>query len=185
MTTKRALLSAGALLALLAGGLIIAQTVVGSDNDSVGTNGASPTSPAPTTVSPTSASAKEQVREAYLRQWDVYARAVRTLNSQGLDEVFTGKALEALRREIRDLRTDDLGVRVRVKHHIRIHIADPATALVVDRYENHSVAFDLKTGKATEADPQEIILEAYTLKKVDGAWKVSAIDRQSVRPIKR
>lgn len=185
MTTKRALLSAGALLALLAGGLIIAQAVVGSDNDAAGTNGRSPTSPPPTTAIPRSPSSKELVREAYLRQWDVYARAVRTLNSQGLDEAFTGKALEALRREIRDLRRDDLGVRVRVKHHIRIHIADPATALVVDRYENHSVAFDLDSGKAIERDPNELIIEAYTMKKVDAAWKVSAISRRSVRPLGR
>lgn len=183
MTTKRVLLSAGALLVLLAGGLLIAQLVAGSDNDASGTNAPSPTSP-PATQSPSPASAKEQVRDAYLRQWDVYSRAVRTLNPEGLDEVLTGKALEAVRREIGDLRRDGLGVRVRVKHDLQIRIADPTTAVVVDRYENHSVSFDLDNGKATERDPNEIIIEAYTVKKVDGAWKVSAISRQSARSIR-
>ena len=184
MTTKRVLLSASALVLLLAGGLLIAQLTARGDNDRPGTNTATPTTPSPS-ESPTPPSEREQVEEAYLRQWDVYARAVHDLDAQELDEVFTGKALDAVQTEIRDLRRDGLGVRVRVNHDLRIRIADPATAVVVDSYENHSVAFDLDTGKATERDPNEIIVEAYTLKKVNGAWKVSAISRQSVRPIER
>jgi hypothetical protein len=184
MTTKRVLLSAGALVLLLAGALLIAQLTARGDNDRPGTNTSTPNTPSPTESS-SPRSEREQVREAYLRQWEVYAEAVRDLNTQELDEVFTGKALDAVQREIRDLRRDGLGVRVRVKHELRIRIADPATVVVVDSYENHSVAFDLDTGKAAERDPNEIIVEAYTLKKVNGAWKVSAISRQSVRPIER
>lgn len=180
--TKRVSLAAGALVALLAVGLLIAQAD-GDSDDPTGVASPSPSAPS-SDATPTPSDEKETVRDAYLQQWDVYAKAVRTLENTGLEEVFTGDALEAVKKEIRDLRHDGLGVRVRVKHDLRIQIADASTAVVIDRYENHSVAFDLKTGKATEADPQEIILEAYTLKKVDGAWKVSAIDRQSVRPIK-
>lgn len=181
--TKRVSLAAGALVALLAVGLLIAQAD-GDGDDPTGVASTSPSAPS-SDATPTPSDEKETVRDAYLQQWDVYAKAVRTLENTGLEEVFTGDALEAVKKEIRDLRHDGLGVRVSVKHDLRIQIADASTAVVIDRYENHSVAFDLKTGKATEADPQEIILEAYTLKKVDGAWKVSAIDRQSVRPIKR
>jgi hypothetical protein len=182
--TRRLWLAAGVLLVLLALGLLIAQA--GGDDGQVPTGIPSRSSSASSSdPTPTPSGEKETVRDAYLHQWDVYAKAVRTLENTGLEEVFTGDALEAVKKEIRDLRHDGLGVRVRVKHDLRIQIADASTAVVIDRYENHSIAFDLKTGKATEADPQEIILEAYTLKKVDGAWKVSAIDRQSVRPIKR
>lgn len=181
--TKRVSLAAGALVALLAVGLLIVQA--GGDDGRDPTAIPSRSSSAPSsdpTLTPSDE--KDTVKDAYLQQWDVYAKAVRTLENTGLEDVFTGDALDAVKKEIRDLRHDGLGVRVRVKHDLRIEIADATTAVVIDRYENHSVAFDLKTGKATEADPKEIILEAYTLKKVDGAWKVSAIDRQSVRPIK-
>jgi hypothetical protein len=115
----------------------------------------------------------------------VYAKAVLTLQTDELDEVLVGKALAVVRKEVRDLRRDGLGVRVRVEHDIGlVRIADPATAVVVDRYENHSVAFRLKTGKPTERDPNEIIVEAYTLKRVNGTWKVSAISRRSVRQLR-
>lgn len=182
--TKRALIAAVALVALLAVGLVIAQSGGDDGQNPTGIPSRSPSAPSSDST-PTPSDVKEAVRDAYLRQWDVYARTVRTLKNEGLEDVLTGDALAVVKREIRDLRQDGLGVRIRVKHDLRIQIADASTAVVIDRYENHSVAFDLKTGKATEADPKEIILEAYTLKKVDGAWKVSAIDRQSVRPIKR
>ena len=181
--TKRVSLAAGALVALLAVGLLIAQAG-GDSDDPTGVASPSPSAPS-SAATPTPSDEKETVRDAYLRQWDVYAEAVRTLENTGLEDVFTGDALAAVKKELRDLRRDGLGVRVRVEHDLRIEIADASTAVVIDRYENHSVAFKLKTGKATEPDPNEIIIEAYTLKKVDGAWKVSAIDRQSVRPIKR
>ena len=183
--TKRVLLAAAALLVLLALGLLIAQAGgENGDGDSVANESPSPTLPSPD-ESPTPESPKEAVREAYLLQWDVYSRAVRTLDQTGLDEVFTGDALEAVRREVSDLKREGLGVRVRVRHDLRIRIADAVTAVVIDRYENHSVEFDQETGEATERDPKEVIIEAYTLKKVDGVWRVSAIDRQSVRPMKR
>ncbi len=66
MTTKRVLLSAGALIVLLAGALLIAQMVARGDNDGPGAKTSSPTTPSPT-ESPSPASAKEEVREAYLR----------------------------------------------------------------------------------------------------------------------
>ena len=182
--TKRVLLAAAALLALLALGLLIAQAGGGNgDGDSVAHESPSPSVPSHD-ESPTTENEKGAVREAYLLQWDVYAQAVQTLETERLNEVFTGDALRAVRREVRDLQREGLGVRVRVEHDLRIRIADAVTAVVIDRYENHSIEFEQETGKPTERDPKERILEAYTLKKVDGVWKVSAIDRQSVQPMK-
>ncbi|MGH2847730.1 MAG: hypothetical protein ACRDL0_17205, partial [Thermoleophilaceae bacterium] len=96
MTTKRVLLSAGALLVLLAGGLLIAQMVARGDNDGPGANGTRPTSPPPVSESPSPVSAKEQVREAYLRYWDVFAAEFRKLSTDDLNDVTTGKALRVL-----------------------------------------------------------------------------------------
>lgn len=184
MTTgsKRVLLSAAGLAVLLIGGLLLARAGGGNGNAGTDTS-SSPTesSPSPDT-SPTPASPKAYVKEAYLKQWDVYAEAVRTLESGELDEVFTGRALAVVKREIRDRRQNETPLRVRVKHDLAVKIVDATTAVVDDRYINYSVEFDPDTGQPTEPVPNEIIHEVYTLKKADGGWKVSAIVRQSVQP---
>ena len=176
-----------ALVALLGAGLLVARAVgnddapgspeVPSSAPSVATSGALPS---PTPRPPISR--KEAVREAYLRQWEVYARAVRTLRPRGLREVLTGKALAVVRREVARLARRQTPVRIRVQHDIKIVIADATTAAVDDRYINHSVTIDPSSGEPTERDPNELVHEVYTLKKVQGVWKVSAIVRQSVRP---
>ena len=184
--TNRVLISTLSLIGLLALGLFVAQTAGNEDPDPprvASSPPASATSPAPETVEPTKpVDVKRAVEAAYLRQWDVYARAVRTLRPQGLDEVFTGRALEVVRREIARRVRSRTPSRVRVEHRITVRIIDPVTAVVDDRYVNHTVTIDPGTGQATEKDPNQIVHEVYTMKKVEGTWKVSAIVRQSVRP---
>lgn len=182
-TSKRALLAGAGLVALLVAGLVVAQTLGGDDDNSTVVD--SPTPPTtPTEASPTPTSPKAEVRAAYLEQWDVYAEAVRTLQSDRLDEVFTNEALSVVRQEVRVRLRKGTPLRVQVKHDLAVKVIDPITAVVDDRYINHSVEFEPETGKPTEPDPNEIIHEVYTLKKVNGVWKVSAIVRQSVRPRK-
>jgi len=179
-TSKRALLAGAGLVVLLAAGLVVAQTLGGDDDNSTVVD--SPTPPTtPTEASPTATRPKADVRAAYLEQWDVYAEAVSTLRAERLDEVFTDEALTVVRREIRVRRRTGTPLRVRVKHDFAVKMVDATTAVVDDRYTNHSVEFDPETRKPTERDPNEIIHEVYTLKKVNGRWKVSAIVRQSVR----
>lgn len=181
--SKQVLFSAVGLAVLLIAALFIAQA--GGGNGSLSEEGTSPSpkeSSSSLTSSPTPSSPKEQVRVAYLQQWDVYGRAVEDLDPTGIDEVFSGEALEVVHREIRDRRRQETPLRVRVKHHLAVKIINATTAVVDDRYVNHSVEFDPATGKASEPDPNEIIHEVYTLKKVNGTWKVSAIVRQSVQP---
>lgn len=175
-----------ALVALLGAGLLVARAV-GNDDSPPSTEVPSSapsmaTSAAPPSPTPQPLSRKAAVRTAYLRQWEVYARAVRTLRPGGLEEVFTGKALAVVRREVARLARRQTPVRVRVQHDIKVVIADATTAAVDDRYINHSVTIDPSSGKPTERDPNELVHEVYTLKKVQGVWKVSAIVRQSVRP---
>jgi hypothetical protein len=178
--TKRVLLAAVSLLALLIVGLVIAQTGGGNgDGHPVASVSPSPRASTPE-ESPSSRSPKEAVREAYLRQWKVYAHAVRTLKARGINEVFTGKALKVVRAEIARRHRTQTPSLVRVRHNFAARIIDPSTAVVDDRYINHSVTIDPKTGKPTERDPNQIVHEVYTMKKVQGLWKVSAIVRQSV-----
>lgn len=181
-TSKRALFAAAALVALLIAGLVLAQTLAGDDGTSANTESPTPPPTTPAEESPTPVGPRAEVRAAYLAQWDVYAEAVRTLQADGLEEIFTDKALAVVRREVRVRRRQRAPMRVRVEHDLAVRIVDATTAVVDDRYINHSVEFDPATGKRTEPDPNEIIHEVYTLKKVNGVWKVSAIVRQSVRP---
>lgn len=183
----RTLMIAAGLLVVLAGGLVLANALGQDDADRGAVDAGATPSPSPTLeASPTAPSPRAEVREAYLRQWDVYSQAVMSLRTNELEEVLTGKALSVVRDEIEDLRRDGLAVRVEVEHNIRrVRIADAVTAVVVDRYLNHSVTIDADTGEPKERDPNQIVIEAYTLKKVEGVWKVSAIARHSVRPARR
>lgn len=183
----RTVMIAAGLLVVLVGGLVLAN-VLGEDDADPGPvdAGSTPTASPTSQASPTALTPRAEVRGAYLRQWDVYAQAVGSLETDGLEEVLTGKALSVVRDEISDLRRKGLAVRVEVEHDIRrVRIADAVTAVVVDRYVNHSVTIDADTGEPKERDPNQIVLEAYTLKKVEGVWKVSAIARHSVRPARR
>lgn len=177
--TRRLWLAAGVLFVILAVGLLIAQ-VGGDGDDPIGITSPS-ASASPTDSTPPPSNPKQSVKDAYLRQWDVYARAVRDLDTDGLKKVFTDEALEVVLREVERRRRMGAPSRVRVKHDFAVKIVDALTAVVDDRYVNHSVMIDPVTGRPTERDPNQIVHEVYTMKKVEGVWKVSAIVRQSVR----
>lgn len=183
-TSKRALLVGAGLVVLLVAGLVVALTLAGDDGSPTVMNSPTPPDATPSEASPTPTRPKAEVRAAYLEQWDVYADAVRTLQTDRLEEVFTDEALAVVRKEIGRRRRTESPARVRVEHDLAVKIIDATTAVVDDRYINHSVTIDPETGKPTERDPNEIVHEVYTLKKVNGIWKVSAIVRQSVRPNK-
>jgi hypothetical protein len=140
-----------------------------------------PTSPeVPTTA--TTLSPEAEVRAAYLRQWDVYAGAVRHLDTSKLGEVFAGPALQTVRAEIQRRRRQGRPAAVKVQHHITsITLVNPTTAVVLDRYRNHSVRLDPATGRPAEPDPNEVIEESYAMKLVRGAWKVTEITRRSTQ----
>jgi hypothetical protein len=149
---------------------------------------APPTTGTPTSTSPeapttqTTLSPKAEVRAAYLRQWEVYADAVRRLDAGKLDEVFAGRALQTVRAEVQRRRRQGRPAAVKVEHHIiSITLVNPTTAVVVDRYRNHSVRLDPATGKPAEPDPNEVIEESYAMKLVGGAWKVTDITRRSIQ----
>jgi hypothetical protein len=181
---KRTIFAGVGLIVLLVAGLLIVQAVGGNDGNSPSANVGSSPSPIEE-PSPTPESPREAVRQAYLRHWDVYVDAVRTLEMARLDEVFTGKALKVVVRGVERRQREGTPVRIRVEHNMGIKIIDATTAVVDDRYVNRAAELDPETGKPTKRFPDERIHDVFTLKKVNGLWKVSAIVRQSVRRIER
>jgi len=87
MTTRgRTLAVGGALLAIVAGGLLAGFLAFGDDGQSSGaTETTPPTSPIGTPTDP-----RAQVEQAYLDAWDVWADALLQLDVSQLPETFTG-----------------------------------------------------------------------------------------------
>jgi hypothetical protein len=129
--------------------------------------------------SPTPVDALAQIERDYLRHWEVWARANLELKPELLEEVATGAALDALTQQVQAQKEMNQPVRIRVEHNYRIvypvPAADPDTATVEDSYINHSVRLDPETMEPIEEDPNEQVRVSFTLKKVDGRWKVAEI----------
>ena len=172
---------------------LVATTLLASCSDD-GDNGAattsserSTTSTAPTTTStaperPASttttaydpAAVEGQVEAAYLKSWDVYADAVYNLDldEQALTEVYAEALLEARLREINGRLDDGRASWARVDHDYTIQLMDPSTAVIIDKYANHQVLIDPATKEPIEEDPDEQITDVFTLRAIDGAWRV-------------
>jgi hypothetical protein len=163
--------------------LALAFTGCGGD-DGTDTPSASLTTP-PTserTTTTTALTPEEEVEQAYLRSWEVYAEAVRDLDTSGLEESYAGEQLERTRAEVEQLRADGHAVEVSVEHDYRIQIVDPDLAVVQDRYRNHSILIDAASGEPLEEDPDDLYFETYTLRESGGRWKVVDIVRESHTP---
>jgi hypothetical protein len=131
---------------------LVATIAAGCSSDGGGPS-ASVTTPPTSERTTTTLTVEQEVEAAYLRSWDVYAKAVRDLDPSGLEESYASPQLERTRADVEG----------RVK----------------DRYRNHSVLLDPSTSEPTEADPNEMVRETYTLKEIDGQWKVVDIARSS------
>lgn len=121
---------------------------------------------------------EQEVEAAYLRSWDVYAKAVRELDPAGLEAAYTAEALETVRREVERYASANTPVRVAVEHQIAVQLLDDGTAAVFDTYVNHSVFVDPATGEPTEEDTAQTVNETYALRREGGRWKVASIVRR-------
>lgn len=170
---RRTLIAGVSVLAVLAV-LFVGGYFLLADRDGAVSNNASPTS------SP--ADPRSEIEQAYLRFWEVYARASLELKPELMDEVAMGGALDVLKSQIDQQRNKNQPVRVRVEHNYQIVFPIPRqpedVASVDDRYINHSVRLDPKTMDPIEADPNTPTHDTYTLRKVDGTWKVAEIIEQ-------
>jgi hypothetical protein len=142
------------------------------DND--GSSGSTRTTP-PNSPSATPTDPRALVEQAYLEHWDVYAEALLTLDGNRLSEVLSGAALREVEKQVEELSAANQPARVRIEHNYRVALIDANTATVEDRYINHTVRLDPATMEPIEPDPNQRVHKSYTLKKVDGVWKVTDI----------
>lgn len=150
-------------------------------DDAEGEPAASVTTAAPrpsTTSTSVALTPEQEVEAAYLRSWEVYAKAVRELDPSGLEESYTGDALETVRREVERYAAARTPVRVAVDHQVTVQILKDGSAAVFDTYVNHSVFVDPVTGEPTEEDTAQTVDEAYSLRREGGRWKVASIVRR-------
>lgn len=133
-------------------------------------------------ATPSPVDPRVEIEQAYLHFWDVYARASLELQPDLLDEVAMGGALEVLKAQIEEQRKKNQPVRVRVEHNYQIIFPIEGqgddVASVDDRYVNHSVRLDPETMEPIEPDPNTPTHDTYTLRKVDGTWKIAEIIEQ-------
>lgn len=119
----------------------------------------------------------DEVEAAYLRSWDLYARAVREFDPAGLEGVYADDALLVVLREVERRRAELRPARVEVEHSYRVQLLGAGRAVVFDTYLNHSVALDHASGQAVEEDPNEVLTEAFTFERRDGAWMLTSAAR--------
>jgi hypothetical protein len=158
------------LLVLVAAGLAVGFLALGGDDSPPPPASSENESPTPTATDP-----RAQVEQAYLHAWDVWAEALMTLDPSRLPEVLTGRALRVVRERLEEQRQKDQPVLLRAEHNYRIVIMDETTASVDDRYVNHSVRLDPETLEPIEGDPNQRLHTSFTLKLVDGTWKIAEI----------
>lgn len=173
----RTLRNGGLILALLVAGLVAGFLVLQGDADTPSSPTETPVTAATPTVpaTETPADPRAQVEQAYLHAWDVWAEGLLELDPSRLPEVFSGRALSVIQRRLEQQRRDDQPVRLRATHDYRIEMIDATTASVDDRYVNHSVRLDPETLEPIEKDPKQKLHTSFTLRLVDGTWKIAEI----------
>jgi hypothetical protein len=132
------------------------------------------TTAAPSTTS-TTLSAKAELLAAYNRSWKVYADALRQLDASKLATTFAGNALKAAQDEVATQKARNQPVQIRIGHRPRVLRITASEGLIEDNYRNHSVVLDPSTGAPAEPDPNEMVYQRQTLKRLSGTWKVVEI----------
>lgn len=157
---------------------LLAVACNGGDGGEIRTESPTPatTRTATPAASPTATpSIDQEVSEAYLRYWEVYAEAVLDLDETKLPGVMTGPQLERTRQEIESLRQRGRAAKIVVEHDFFIAELDPVagTATVRDEYANRSYEVDAQTKEMVgQAAPGTVLTDTYFLVKEGGAWKV-------------
>jgi hypothetical protein len=161
--------------------LFVGAALLAGCGGSGGSKGPTAEVTAPSTAKPTTTVARtpeQQVEAAYLRSWDVFTKAARDLDAEGLNQSFAEAHLARLTDEIERLKRDGTAVRVLVEHGLHVEIVRPDLAIVRDHYRNHSVLIDRRSRAALEPDPNKVLVEVSTLKEVNGLWKVIDVVRE-------
>jgi hypothetical protein len=171
------------LVAVLLVALPVLSSCSGGDGDPGPSASVETTTSRPSTTSSSVAMTPEQeVEAAYLRSWDVYAKAVRELDPTGLEESYTGDALDTVRAEVADFAAAGTPVVVKVEHDLTVGVLTPDRALVNDTYVNRNYRVDAKGEPIDDTNDPGTYEDRYQLDLVDGRWLVSRIERLSYQP---
>jgi hypothetical protein len=150
--------------------VVLAGCSDGSPTGSTATTAAA--APTTTAAPATTLGAKAELLAAYHRSWEVYADALRRLDPSQLPTAFSGNALRLAQQEVAEHKANGQPSRVRVTHRARVLLVTATDGVVQDNYTNHSVLLDPASGNPTEPDPNEVIYQRQSLKRIDGIWKV-------------
>ena len=163
-TRKAVVVLAGALVAAACSGA----SGESADLTTTTTEATTTTTTAPLTI-------EEQVEQAYLYSWEVYTEGMADADASSLPEAFSGWGLEVAAADIEALIAEGHAAEIDVVHDYTIELQDDRTAVIVDRFENHSVLVDPSTREPLEPDPDNELTSIYLLELTGGTWKVTDI----------
>jgi hypothetical protein len=144
-----------------------------SSSSSLSSSTEGPSSSSSSSTTSTPATPEEEVEAAYLRSWEVYAKAVRELDPSGLEESYARDSLETVRAEVERLADANTPIRVDVLHgELVIEFLEKDVAVVFDAYINRSVLLDGSTGEPIEEPQEKTLREAYQMERLEEEWKV-------------
>lgn len=134
------------------------------------------------TTTTTTLTVEEEVEAAYLLSWEIYTEAVRTFDTSRLEEAYAAEALDVVRDEVSRLRSENTPIVVQIEHDFDLTV-DGDVAEVVDTYVNRNYRVDGDNGQPID-DPNDpgTYVEAYSMRKEGGAWRVVRIERRSYSP---
>ena len=113
------------------------------------------------------------IEQAYLHYWEIYNRAMYTLDTSRLDEVMAGTELAGREQQIADLQAKNQAAKIDVTHSYVIVVMGPTKAAVEDRYLNQSVLVDATTKRPLQ-DPGvgEVEDVIFQMELSGDIWKV-------------
>ena len=114
----------------------------------------------------------------YLHYWEIRTQAFRMVDPVRLPEVLADPELGFDQARISQLRAMGRAVRLQGEHTITIFRLTPDSAVLVDQFANRSVAIELATGNDVPELAPALQKLVYTLRKIDGVWKVVEVQQQ-------
>jgi hypothetical protein len=115
------------------------------------------------------------VEAAYLRYWEVVARANRDLDTSQLASVLLEPELSVVADTILERKRENAPVGIEVRHGvIEVIVDSEQEATVIESYTNSSVRLDPQTKLPLpgEGAYQQLIDATFQMRQVDGVWKV-------------
>ncbi len=136
------------------------------------TDGITPTLPAGLRLA--DSPLEREIEAAYLHYWQVRTDAFLNLDMSHLSEVMVGDELARSEKYIQDLRSQGRAAKMDVEHRTALAKVTPDEAIVYDEYLNKSVFVDpLTKAEMTTSGPVETVKVSFTMRKIDGQWKVT------------